>query len=505
MNAPIGSAARSATGTVLAAGFVLDVPLIGVPEAAGRVLDLWRADARLCELPDGRWLLLLPEPVRTRADRAPGLPLERTGHGAPSVAGTPGTGSGSAAVTADGRLVLAEGGVAVTRVIGELPGLDPADWLDPTGLALHRPRPVGAAPAPEAPPVEDSVPVVPRPDLRAAAGIRPTSGRARRLTAEAPPARGRRARRQSERPSGRRSAGRSAGRAGGGAAWWQTTRPIALAPHHAAVVVVLLMVVPLLFVVLFGLGLLKDLKVDPGGIVYASIAAALAYGLLFGRRAGRDGGETTAAAGSAAAPAANGAPAAGSAPANGAPAPRRGRRPWLGDLLARFTLRTPAAHLLHQRHTRYLRDLTRAFEQHRWDDALRDALPLAGRERGDTAAGRPWFSLALPKRFSGKLRPTPHRVGPVATNAFSGLAVHQHLTELYRAAAERLEQQGRFDEAAFVLADLLAAPAEAVALLDRHDRLTQAAELAEGRELAADLVVRLWWRAGDRARAVRTA
>nr|BEK70531.1 hypothetical protein KPHV_77580 [Kitasatospora purpeofusca] len=481
MNAPTGSA----TGTVLAVGFVLDVPLIGVPEAAERVLDLWRADARLCELPDGRWLLLLPEPVRTRADLAPGLPLERTGAGAPSVANTPG--SGPAAVTADGRLVLTEGGATVSRVVAELPALDPADWLDPTGLALHRPRPVGAAPAPEAPPVEDSVPTAARPDLRAAAGIGPSSERARRLTAEAPSARGRRGRRQPDRPSG--------GRTGSGAAWWQTARPIALAPRHAVVVVVLLMVVPLLFVVLFGLGLLKTLEVDPGGIVYASIAAALAYGALFGRRAARDGGGATTGLAATAAP----------APAGGTRAPRRARRPWLGDLLARLTLRTPAAHLLHQRHARYLRDLTRAFEQHRWDDALRDALPLADRERGDTAAGRPWFSLALPKRFAGQLRPTPHRVGPAAANAFSGTTVHQHLTELYRAAAERLERQGRFDEAAFVLADLLAAPAEAVALLERHGRLTQAAELAEGRDLAADLVVRLWWRSGDRARAVRTA
>ncbi|MDY0812614.1 bpX6 domain-containing protein [Kitasatospora purpeofusca] len=476
MNAPIGSP----TGTVPAVGFVLDVPLIGVPEAAGRVLDLWRADARLCELTDGRWLLLLPEPVRTRADLAPGLPLERTGHGAPT--GASGPGPRSATVTADGRLVLTEGGATITRVVGELPGLDPADWLDPTGLALHRPRPVGAAPAPEAPPVEESVPVVPRPDLRAAAGIGPSSERARRLTAETRSARSRRARRQADRQAG--------GRTGSGAAWWQTTRPIALAPRHTAVVVGLLMVVPLLFVVLFGLGLLKDLSVDPGGIVYASIGAGLVYGALFGRRAAQDGGETTAPT----------APAAG-----GTPAPRRGRRPWLGDLLARFTLRTPAAHLLHQRHARYLRELTRAFEQHRWDDALRDALPLAGRERGDTAAGRSWFSVALPKRFTGQLRPTPHRVGPAATNAFSSRTVHQHLTELYRSAAERLERQDRFDEAAFVLADLLEAPAEAVALLDRHGRLTQAAELAEGRDLAAELVVRLWWRAGERARAVRTA
>ncbi|MEV0190248.1 bpX6 domain-containing protein [Kitasatospora purpeofusca] len=453
MNAPTGRVPR----TMLAVGFVLDVPLIGVPEAAERVLDLWRADARLCELPDGRWLLLLPEPVRVRADRAPGLPLERTGPGAPPVASTPVP--GSAAVTADGRLVLTAGGATVTHVVGDLPGLDPADWLDPTGLALHRPRPLGAAPAPEAPPVEDAVPAVPRPDLRAAAGILPTSERARRRT------------------SGR-------------AARWRTVRPISLAPHDAAVVVVLLVVVPLLMVVLLGLGLLRDSGFDPGGVVFASVLAALVYGLVYRRRAARDGGGTTAGT---------------SGPAAPAPVPHRGRRPWLGDLLARFTLRTPAAHLLQRLHTRYLRDLTRAFEQQRWEEALRDALPLAGRERGETAAGRPWLSLALPRRFTGRLRPTPHRGGPVATNAISGPTVHQHLAELYRAAAERLERQGRFDKAAFVLADLLAAPAEAVALLERHGRLTQAAELAEGRELDADLVVRLWWRAGERARAVRTA
>ncbi|SDS93249.1 hypothetical protein SAMN05216371_0918 [Streptomyces sp. TLI_053] len=495
MNAPL----RRAAGTVLATGFVLDVPLIGAPEAAGRVLELWRADARLCELPDGRWLLLLPEPVRTRVDRAPGLPLERAGHGGPSVADTPA--SGSAAVTADGRLVLTAGGSTVTHLVAELPGLDPADWLDPTGLALHRPRPVGAAPAPEAPPVEDSVPDVPRPDLRAAAGIRPPSGRARRLTAGTPRARARRARRQSERPTdppsaGRTGAGGGAGRgAGRGPAWWQTTRPITLAPHHAAVVVVLLMVVPLLFVVLFGLGLLEDAGFDPGGVVFASIVGGLAHGALFGRRAARGGGGATAGPSGPAAPGPSG---------SAAPAPRRGRRPWLGDLLARFTLRTPAARLLHQRHARYLRDLTRAFEQQRWEDALRDAPPLAGRERG-AATERPLVSLALPTRFTGQLRPTLLRIGPAAANAFSGPTVHQHLTELYRAAAERLEQQGRYDEAAFVLADLLEAPAEAVALFERHDRLTRAAELAEGRELAADLVVRLWWRAGERARAVRTA
>lgn len=62
--------------TVAAAGFVLDVPVIGAVEAAGRVLAHWQDGAALRELPDGRWLLTLAEPAGTRADRAPGLPLQ---------------------------------------------------------------------------------------------------------------------------------------------------------------------------------------------------------------------------------------------------------------------------------------------------------------------------------------------------------------------------------------------------------------------------------------------
>jgi hypothetical protein len=42
-------------------------------------------------------------------------------------------------------------------------------------------------------------------------------------------------------------------------------------------------------------------------------------------------------------------------------------------------------------------------------------------------------------------------------------------------------------------------------LLERHGRLELAAEIADGRKLAADLVVRLRWRAGHRARALEVA
>src|SRR5262249_3706532 len=70
---------------------------------------------------------------------------------------------------------------------------------------------------------------------------------------------------------------------------------------------------------------------------------------------------------------------------------------------------------------------------------------------------------------------------------------------------ERLEREGRIDEAAFVLAELLRESAEAVAFLERHGRLRLAAELAEARALPPGLLVRQWVLAGDVDPALRIA
>jgi hypothetical protein len=80
-----------------------------------------------------------------------------------------------------------------------------------------------------------------------------------------------------------------------------------------------------------------------------------------------------------------------------------------------------------------------------------------------------------------------------------------YLRRLYRSTYERLAAQGRIDEAAFVLAELLHANEEAVAFLERNDRLLMAAEMAEARELPPGLVVRQWFVAGRSDRAVEIA
>ncbi|MBV6699147.1 bpX6 domain-containing protein [Kitasatospora aureofaciens] len=409
---------------VNAAGFVLDVPVIGTAEAADRVLAGWRDGAELRELPDGRWLFTLPEPVETPADRASGQPLRSVGGGLTAV--------GLDQAAGLGELLITAGGLTIRHVITELRLLNPSDWLDLSGITLHRLGAVGTPVVSE--PVREDVPRPPAVDLRAAARIPESTVRARRLNRDAS---------LSDEPSV------------GSAAW-------------GLIAAVVLLVVVVWAVLMAGLVARRGFHL---GAFLLSVGAGCAVLLGFGlrdRRVRRVGGTV-------------------GGRSNARPSARR----------------TPTGSPLSRRHLRYLRDLTRAFEERRWEDALRDAIRLDG---GDTG-GRPyWFSRRLPRRFAGPLRPTPDLgdrprvVGPI-----SGPTVHRHLTDLYRQAAETLDREGRIDEAAFVLADLLGTPAEAVALLDRHGRTAQAAELAEGRRLAPDLVVRLWWRAGERERAVRIA
>ncbi|MFD9011841.1 bpX6 domain-containing protein, partial [Streptomyces sp. NPDC059552] len=216
MSATRGAAFHAA---VTATGFVLDVPVIGPAEAAGRAIDSWQDGAELRQLPDGRWLYVLAAPVEIRADRAPGLPVVRTDRGAYAAVG-----ADTRAADA-GQLALATGGVTVIHPIAELAELDPAAWLDLSGITLHRPRPAGAAEH-EAEPVVEAVPQPPEPNLRAAAGIAPRRERARRLTEDAP-------------AGTRRRAPLLAGRSGPAS----VTGPLALAT------VVLLVVLPLLVVV----------------------------------------------------------------------------------------------------------------------------------------------------------------------------------------------------------------------------------------------------------------
>lgn len=139
------------------------------------------------------------------------------------------------------------------------------------------------------------------------------------------------------------------------------------------------------------------------------------------------------------------------------------------------------------------------FERGDLEAALRHAIPLGG-------AGGEWAPpplLGMPG-MRGDLSISPWR-GAARGSLNFGPDIEAKLRAMYRRAFEQLRDTGDFDKAAFVLAELLQNSEEAVAFLEEHGRMELAAQIAEARDLAPGLVVRQWWLAGKRERAVQLA
>lgn len=170
----------------------------------------------------------------------------------------------------------------------------------------------------------------------------------------------------------------------------------------------------------------------------------------------------------------------------------------LREWAIRVLMASPFALFFEKRADDYLERLTKLFEAGHLDEALRNAIPLGGelgeRIRRVLSAPGPRDDLRL---TTGRSHVTNVWVG--TDQALNSLAV------MYRRAFEALHRQGRIEEAAFVLAELLHASEQAVSFLETHGRLKAAAELAEGRNLDPELVVRQWVLARDWERAVAVA
>lgn len=157
------------------------------------------------------------------------------------------------------------------------------------------------------------------------------------------------------------------------------------------------------------------------------------------------------------------------------------------------------APLVDRQHARYLARMLEMFDESDLDRALRHAIPLS---KGASAAPRaPALRTPSPRT---DLSIVPERA-PATTSLGLGENLFEVLKQKYRRAFDRLVEKGELEKAAFVLAELLEASEEAVSFLERHGRLTLAAEIAEARALPPGLVVRQWFLAGNKERAVRLA
>lgn len=158
---------------------------------------------------------------------------------------------------------------------------------------------------------------------------------------------------------------------------------------------------------------------------------------------------------------------------------RRNTNPLLGffDLLR--------AHWDSRENQRYIQRMMEQFEKKNWAEALRHAIPLSDENR-DALGERP------------NLLQARERLDFTAQNqAGSSFEASRHAFELlrttYRKACDELLAQGRVEEAAFILGELLESPAAAVDLLESHGFYRQAARLATIKGLPAALQVRLWF------------
>lgn len=191
---------------------------------------------------------------------------------------------------------------------------------------------------------------------------------------------------------------------------------------------------------------------------------------------------------------------------SGGPPPRLLAKPRPPGLWQRFKttlsgwlLRTQLGAYLGRKHAEYLSDLFDMLERRNDEEVLRRAIPL-GKDGAGGAATPALTSFALRSDFSISL-------GPRQTASSVGLGgdLYEQLRRAYEAVFSRLDAAGKHEQAAYFLAEILNESERAVSYLEKHGRLELAAQLAEARGLAAGLVVRQWFLAGNTARAVLIA
>lgn len=165
-------------------------------------------------------------------------------------------------------------------------------------------------------------------------------------------------------------------------------------------------------------------------------------------------------------------------------------------LLTRLTQHSRLSGLYGKRQAAYMRRMLEMFEDGDLQEALRHAIPLG------SGQGPVEQSFGTPQRREDlNVRQT---TAPGRSMLFEE-DMEAHLKQIYRQAFERLDREGRVDEAVFILAELLKVRQEALDYLEKHGRYQQAADLALGWDMPSSTLVRLLCLADDWQRALLVA
>ncbi len=175
----------------------------------------------------------------------------------------------------------------------------------------------------------------------------------------------------------------------------------------------------------------------------------------------------------------------------------------LRHLAVKAVVEMRMARVFGRRQAKYIHEMMEKFERGDLSEALKYAIPLEDMQALQNLMRENPISLFVPRPRSD----LSISFGRSENGSTINLEDEwfNRLREIYRQSFERLESQGRIEEASFVLAELLKSNAEAVEFLSKHGKYRLAAQLAEARELPKETVVRQWFLAGEKMRAVRLA
>jgi len=158
------------------------------------------------------------------------------------------------------------------------------------------------------------------------------------------------------------------------------------------------------------------------------------------------------------------------------------------------------------KYSKRLREIEALFERGRVDEALRKGIVLGAPSKKREPKERGWFGdFPLSGPGMRKNLNIRFQLGRVPAFGILTEAGFEGVRDLYRKQAEALAERGDFERAAFIYAELLNDAAAAVRIFERKGDFGTAAKLAQGRRLAPSIFIPLWFKAGEKARALRLA
>jgi hypothetical protein len=146
----------------------------------------------------------------------------------------------------------------------------------------------------------------------------------------------------------------------------------------------------------------------------------------------------------------------------------------------------------------YIKDLIKEYRKGDIDSAIKKSIPIANFQD----------MLTIKEPFLGKIESglSSDKIQPYKSTYTSRISLEKQLLDqlfdVYKIAFNKLDQEGRYQKAAFILAELLRDIDRAVAYLEKHGQLELAAQLAEGQRLPRERVIRQWVLAGNIKRAL---